>query len=87
MDFFLQIDADGAIGPDDFIGADSGGRRNIPSRVRDANVGRIVANDVVSAFHGGGHEAVKEAWSGTGEYRLRGGEQRLGMTEKRNGQE
>ena len=72
MDFFLQIDTDGTIGPDDFIAADSGRMRNISSRVRDTNVNKIVANHVVSAFHGGGHQAVKEMLGGARESRLRG---------------
>jgi len=87
MDFFLQVDANGAVGPDHFIGADSGGRRDVPSRVRDANVCWVVADDVMSSFDGGGYEAVKEALRGTGESVLRRREHPQRMAEKRNRQE
>jgi hypothetical protein len=61
VDFFLQINADGAIGPDHFIGADSGGRWDVSSRIRDANVGGIIADGVMSSFDGGSYQAVKDA--------------------------
>jgi hypothetical protein len=71
MDFLLQINADGAVGADDFIGTDSAGRRNVSAWVRDANVRGIVADDVMSSFDGGGYEPVENALRGTRDSVLR----------------
>jgi len=62
MDFFLQIDADGSIRADHFIGADSSRSGNISSRVGNPNVRAIVANEVMSSLYGSGHEAFED-WS------------------------
>jgi hypothetical protein len=60
MDFFLKVDADGAVSANDFVGADAGAGGDVPSRVGNADVGGIVADDVMRALDGGGDEAVEE---------------------------
>ncbi len=60
VNFLLQIDADGPVRSDNFVGADSGVRGNIPARVGDANVFGDISNLVVRALDGGCDEAAGE---------------------------
>ena len=60
MNFLLQIDAHAAIGPDDFIRAYAGVRGHVTTRIGNANIGRIVADDVVSTLDGGGSKLLQK---------------------------
>jgi len=50
MNFFLQVDAEGAVGTDHFIGADPGAGRDITIGIGNPDVGRIVADDELCAI-------------------------------------
>ena len=52
VNFFLKIDSEGAIGTDDFVGADASARGNVAIGIGDADVGGIVANREMSALDG-----------------------------------
>ena len=60
VNFFLQVDADGAIDANDLVGADTGVGGNVSMGIRYTNVGRIVANRVVGPFDGGGYQFLRE---------------------------
>src|SRR4029077_14387926 len=53
VNFFLQIDTDGAVCADNFIGADTCIGRDVPVWVGNPDVGGIVTNDMVRALYGG----------------------------------
>jgi hypothetical protein len=50
VNLFLQVDSDGAIGTNDFIRANPGIRGHVPTRVRNAYVGRYVSHRVLDSF-------------------------------------
>jgi hypothetical protein len=50
VNFLLQVDSDGAIGTNDFIRANPGIRGHVPTRVRNAHVGRYVSHRVLGSF-------------------------------------
>jgi hypothetical protein len=52
MNFLLQIDTDGAVCANDFMGADTGFSRNIPVWVGNSDVRRIIANAKVRTLNG-----------------------------------
>lgn len=60
VNFFLQIDAEGAVGADYFVGADAGVGGNIAAGIGDADVGGDVADIVGGTFDGGVGEFVEE---------------------------
>ncbi len=47
MNFFLQVDTQNPVRTDDFIGANPGIRWDIPARIGNTNVGRIVPDRMV----------------------------------------
>ena len=60
VNFFLQVDADGAIDPNDFVGANTGAGGDVSIGIRYTNVGRIVVNRVLRPFDGGGYQFLRE---------------------------
>jgi hypothetical protein len=50
MDFFLQVDSQGAVRADDFISANARIRGDISAGIRNSHVGRNVSDGVVRAF-------------------------------------
>src|SRR6266513_5841768 len=60
VNFFLQVYAEGAVGADYFVGADTGVGGNIAARIGDADVGGDVADIVGGAFDGGVGKFVEE---------------------------
>jgi hypothetical protein len=60
VNFFLQIDSYCAVTANDLIGAYAGVGRNIPSRIRNSNVPRHVANRMVRPLDGSGNEPPGE---------------------------
>ena len=62
VNFFLKIDADGAVSANDLVGADASARSNVAAGVRDADVGGVVTDDVMGALDGCGDEAIGECW-------------------------
>ena len=58
--FLLQVNAECAISPNHFVGADSRVGRNISTRIRDAYIRRIIANDVMGTFDCRCRKASKE---------------------------
>jgi hypothetical protein len=60
VDLFLQIDAHGAVTPNNFIRGNAGVGRNVPAGIRDSNIGRNIADRVMGALHGGGNQAPRE---------------------------
>jgi len=60
VDFFLEVDAERAVGADDFVRADARVGGDVTVGIRDADVGGIVADDVIGAFNGGGGEFLEE---------------------------
>jgi len=60
VDFFLQVHSDSAVNADDLVGADAGARRNISARIRNADIGWVVPNNVSRAFDRGGDKALGE---------------------------
>jgi len=60
MNFLLQTDAHAAIRPDDFIRAYAGVRRHVSTRIRNADVSWIVANNVVSTFDARGNQLIQK---------------------------
>jgi hypothetical protein len=50
VNFLLQVDSDGAIGTNDFIRANPGIRGHVPTRVRNAHVGRYGSHRVLGSF-------------------------------------
>ena len=61
MHFFLQVDANRPIRANHFIGTHAGGRWHISSGIRNANIRRVVANNVVSPFNSRGHKLFHES--------------------------
>jgi hypothetical protein len=53
VNFLLQIDPKGAIGANDFVGADARIRWNVSAGVRDSYVGRDVADRMMRALNRG----------------------------------
>ena len=53
MNFFLEINAYGAVGADDHIGANASVGWNISARICDSHVGWIVSNRVMGALDRG----------------------------------
>jgi hypothetical protein len=49
MNFFLQIDADGAVSPDHLVCADAGIGGHVSARIDETNMGWIVANGALRA--------------------------------------
>jgi len=60
VDLLLKVHAHGAVGANDFIGADSGIARNITTRIGDAYIGRIVANGLVGSFNSSTDETSRK---------------------------
>jgi len=60
VDFFLQIDAHGAVGANNLISANSGIGGNVPAWIWNSDILRNVADGMVSALDGGGHQAARE---------------------------
>jgi hypothetical protein len=60
VNFFLKIDADGAVSANDLIGADAIARSNVAAGVRDADVGGVVTDDVLGALDGCRDQAIDE---------------------------
>src|SRR5713226_4552977 len=60
VNLLLQINADGAVCANDFIGANTGARRNVPVRIGNADVSRIITNGVLRALYGSSDEFLKK---------------------------
>src|SRR6267154_1790143 len=60
VNFFLQVNSNGAICPNNFIGAHAGVGRNIAIRIGNADVSRVIADDVVSAVDGSGDQFLQK---------------------------
>lgn len=56
MDFFLEVDAESAIGADYFIGTDAGVGGDVAVGIGDADVGGIVADCEMGTVDGGCRE-------------------------------
>ena len=79
VDFFLQVDAEGAIGADHLVGADTGAGGDITVWIGNSDVSRIVANDELCALRGCVGESFEEDLVEVGVALLvRGGESRVG---------
>lgn len=67
VDFFLKVDAEGAVGADDLVGTDTGVGGDVAVGVGDFDVGRVVADGELCARDGGGGEFFEEEgfWAGT----------------------
>jgi len=61
VNFFLQVNADGAIDADDLVGANTGVGGDVSIGIRYTNVGRILTNRVVGPFDGDGHQFLRES--------------------------
>jgi hypothetical protein len=57
MDFLLKIDAHSTVAANNLIGANAGIRRNVPTGIRNSNVGRNITDRMMSALDGGDNEA------------------------------
>ena len=64
VNFFLKIDADGAVSANDLVGADASAGSNVAAGVRDADVGGVVTDDVMGALDGCCDEAIGECGLG-----------------------
>src|SRR6266852_2476085 len=60
VNLLLQINADGAVCTNDFISANTGARRNVPVRIGNADVSRIITDGVLCALYGGSDEFLKK---------------------------
>ena len=60
VNFFLQIDADGAINSNDLVVANTGVCGHVAVGIRDTNGGRLVPHRVVGAFNGSSREFLRE---------------------------
>jgi len=56
VNFFLQVNTNGAVGADHFVGADPGIGGNVTTRIRNSRPAGNVAHRVMSALHGGGDQ-------------------------------
>ena len=61
VDLFLQVDANGAVRADDFIGADARAGWNISVRIGNTDVGGIVTNGVVRSLRCGLNQLLKKS--------------------------
>jgi len=78
VDFFLQVDAEGAIGAYDFVGADAGVGGNIAIGIGNSDVCRIVADDELCALDCRRGESLQEGLVEIGVALLGRGERRVG---------
>jgi hypothetical protein len=60
VNFFLQVNADGAIRTNNFVGANSGGGRDIAARVGNAYILRNLAHAMIRALDRGSNQTSGE---------------------------
>ena len=70
VDLFLEVNANCAVRPDDFIGANARVARNITPGIWNPDVGGIVTHRVMSAFESGGNECAQKIFFGDSRGRL-----------------
>src|SRR5262249_22624228 len=60
VDFFLQVNADGAKGANYLVGANAGSGGHVAVRVGNSNVRPVVADDMVSTLDRSGDKALRK---------------------------
>ncbi len=60
MNFLLQINADCAIRADDFVGTHARVSGNIATRIRNVNVGGVIANRMMSTLNRSVHQLLEK---------------------------
>src|SRR4029077_12636297 len=61
VNLFLQIDPDGAVGTNDFVGAHAGICRHVAVWIWNSDVGRVIPNGMVRALYGGVDQLLKKS--------------------------